>query len=323
MSRIFSSVALIALLCTLVVPATIAAQSGGTDIAVRTIDYAGDPFYDACYELVGYSKKGCDDNRDGLVTFDDVTPGTYVLHQTENLSMGLFARDSEITVSTNPSSEPQIFTVRLEGTNDTVQQGEITPQESTDIALITREPNTGMLLTGVCYELIGYSKVGCDENRDGQVDFADIPFGDYSVRQTSAPNGYDRIRAFQIHVEVPDGIELPRLKFVVAQHAEQADRDHRNVSVVLYDDNTGKIVAGKDMCLTLEDATKKGCDNDLTDGQVDFVNVRTGETTVRFNSLVCPYEPLPRSGEYGFTIGGEYATQILFVPVVRGASPCQ
>ena len=46
----------------------------------------------------------------------------------------------------------------------------------TDISLITRDPETGKVLPGACYELVGYSNVGCDEDANGTVDFAAIPY---------------------------------------------------------------------------------------------------------------------------------------------------
>ncbi|CAN0463523.1 unnamed protein product, partial [Phaeothamnion confervicola] len=66
---------------------------------------------------------------------------------------------------------------------------------------ITRDPKDGHLLTGTCYVLVDYSNEGCDENGDGQVAFATIPPGTYTVHQTQTPNGYPTINDFAITVD--------------------------------------------------------------------------------------------------------------------------
>ena len=42
-----------------------------------------------------------------------------------------------------------------------------------------------------CAVLVGYSNEGCDLNEDGQIDFQDIPAGEYVVEVTGLPSGYD------------------------------------------------------------------------------------------------------------------------------------
>lgn len=148
--------------------------------------------------------------------------------------------------------------------------------DSVDISLITRDPEDGHLLMDACYELAGYSNEGCDENSDGQVTFADIPFGTYTVHQTLAPTGYTAINDYDIHVQ-PQGdrnihlVTVP-LGFVVKQAPEQNAPDTRNVSVLLIDVITGEK-AVMDGCVQIVDASNMGCDEDLRDGQIDFLDV--------------------------------------------------
>ena len=63
-----------------------------------------------------------------------------------------------------------------------------------DVALVTRDPETGELLTGACYIILDASIEGCDENDDGQVDFEDVVPGTYTIHQTTAPDGLGRDR---------------------------------------------------------------------------------------------------------------------------------
>lgn len=180
-----------------------------------------------------------------------------------------------------------------------------TDAESVDISLITRDPDDGHLLMDSCYELVDYSNEGCDENSDGQVTFADIPFGTYTVHQTQAPDGYPTINDYEIEVQPSAYFEGPPVAvpvgFIVKQAPEQNAPDTRNVSVITVDMNTHeKIVT--DVCVELVGASNMGCDEDLRDGQIDFLDVPAGG----------PYElsfDLP-DGYQVATVGGPLAVEI-------------
>ena len=71
-----------------------------------------------------------------------------------------------------------------------------------DIALVTRDPDNGHLVGG-CYILLEYGNAACDENGDGQITYADVPVGVYTVHQTQTPSGYPPVADFQIKVDSP------------------------------------------------------------------------------------------------------------------------
>ena len=182
-----------------------------------------------------------------------------------------------------------------------------------DIALITRDPQTGGLLTGTCYVLVDYSNEGCDENGDGQVTFADIPFGTYTVRQTQIPAGYPTINDFEIQVQPVEGIPgagtvgYP-LGFIVKQAPEQNLPNTRNVSVHLLDMIVGspaKLMDG--ICVELVGASEVSCDRDLVDGQIDFLDVPEGG----------PYEVRFSNVPAGF-VSDFFDTGPIFVHIVAG-----
>jgi hypothetical protein len=260
-------------------PRVAAAQT--SDVAIFT-DENGHPAYDACYILAGYSEEGCDENRDGRVMFADIPWGTYTVHQTADLGPGRHVDDFTIRVRGNINS------AGYEGFSATVidETGDSAPSPSgaVDIALITRNPNDGHLLTGTCYLLVDYSNEGCDENGDGQVTFAAIPFGTYLVRQTQTPAGYPTIADYEIDVQPTGYMEgfsfgVP-LGFVVKQAPDQNAPHTRNVSVVLIDMKTHeKVLAG--VCVELVGASNVGCDEDLVDGQIDFLDTRSGPSEGR------------------------------------------
>ena len=197
------------------------------------------------------------------------------------------------------------------------------PTGEVDIALITRDPETGDLLTGTCYVLVDYSNEGCDENGDGQVTFAAIPFGTYTVQQTQTPAGYPTIDDYDIDVLPTGYMEGPPfgvpLGFVVKQAPAQNAPDTRNVSVILIDMHTReKVVA--EVCVELIGASNVGCDDDLPDGQVDFLDVPAGGPyELRFTNLPAGYEVATVGGPLAVRIDAEPgapANQMIFVLLV-------
>ena len=259
-----------------------------SDVAIVTTEN-GEPFYDACFELVDYSIEGCDVNRDGKITFEDIPLGSYILRQTRDLGPGRHVTDSTISVTGNVASDGwERFNALVVATGTSgVENG----SGAVDIALITRDPQDGRLLTSTCYVLLDFSNEGCDENGDGQVTFAAIPYGDYTVRQTLTPSGYPTINDFTITVQPVRGppgesaVDVP-LGFVVKQASDQNTPGTRNVSVVLIDATThDKVVAGA--CVELVGVSLIGCDEDLLDGQIDFLDVREGGPyELRFSNLL-------------------------------------
>lgn len=269
------------LLSTLVAIPFSQSASAGVGYGVVIVTTENDsPVTDACYVLVDFSNVGCDENGDGVVQFDQVPPGTYTVHQTADLGPNRHVDDFQITTTTTGGGIYEYFNAVV--MNDNTTPG--SEEGSVDISLITRDPDSGKLLTGACYVLQGFSNEGCDENGDGQVDFADIPFDTYTVHQTKAPTGYSLIPNYEITVEptsLPTG-------FVVKQAASQNAPETRNVSFVLVDITTGQKVVG-DSCIQIVDASNIGCDDDLRDGQIDFLDVDAGTHQFVFTRLPTGY----------------------------------
>ena len=285
-----------------------------SNVAIATMEN-GSPTTDACYVVVDFSNVGCDENQDGTVTFRDVSLGVYTVHQTADLGPGRYVEDTTITVTGSLKAGWETFTILID-TSDTSS-----PSGSVDIALITRDPQDGYLLTDACYVLVDYSNEGCDEKGDGQVTFASIPYGVYTVHQTETPAGYPTINDYAITVEPVEGMpgagpfDVP-LGFIVKQAPNQNAPDTRNVSVVLIDMTTHeKIVA--DVCVELIGASNVGCDDDVPDGQVDFLDVAAGRPyELRFTDLPAGYEVGTVGGPLSVRIDAEPgapANQMVFV----------
>ncbi len=307
------------------VPQSQSVSTGQTsDVAIATTE-SGRSATDVCYVLVDFSNEGCDRNGDGQVTFEDVPFGTYTVRQTADLGPGRWVEDYTIQITGNMQNGWEVFSTTVNAASGgSVAQPSLSG--AIDISLITRDPDTGNLLTGTCYVLVGYSNEGCDENGDGQVTFAAIPYGAYTVHQTRTPAGYPAINDYIIDVQplenLPGGgvLEVP-LGFIVKQAPDQNAPDTRNVSVVLIDVATGeKVVA--DVCVELVGASNIGCDDGLADGQIDFLDVPAGGAyELRFTNLPAGFEIEAAGGPLSLSIDAEPSAPSIRMIFVLLTSP--
>lgn len=275
------------------------------DVAVQPIVAgSGEELTGGCFIFYGGSNEGCDDNGDGFVEFDDVPVGSYLLTQTAAIDGYAPMADTWYALDISGIVRPGLEPLDNTSGND----------EASDIALITRDPDTADLVTGTCYVLVGFSNEGCDENGDGRVTFDDVPVGIYEVEQTATPDGYPTTRNFTI--EVSEG--LPEHGIVVRQAAEQTDPDARHLSILFQDVDTGALVADPDACVTVENdtyATNEGCD-DNEDGQVDFLDVPFGSYEIDIADEPRGYDVL--DVDLTFTVADtEASTIVLIVPIER------
>lgn len=162
--------------------------------------------------------------------------------------------------------------------------------------LITRDPATGEVIYDACYELVGYSNIGCDENRDGHISFADIPLSTYTIRQTTAPAGYEKMDDYTISI-MPTDVGGPFVVLLSQSGTQAPDNDHNNISIVFYDPWTGHRLEDPENCAQLyigrESKSLLGCDEDVVDGQVDFMHApfdpQDDDATVRVSTM-CGYQ---------------------------------
>ena len=63
---------------------SVAAQAGGVTINIRTVDAdTGDSITSACFVLQDFSNVGCDENGDGLIRYEGVPAGDYLVDQVQ------------------------------------------------------------------------------------------------------------------------------------------------------------------------------------------------------------------------------------------------
>jgi uncharacterized surface anchored protein len=224
----------------------------------------------ACVIFSGGSQEGCDENGDGRITFEGVPVGSYLLRE---------------TVAPTGYTPPSDRWIAVQVTGRTIflphaPAEQVQPVGHVDVALVTRDPETGEVLPGACYIILDASLEGCDENNDGQVDYADVVPGTYTIHQTSAPDGYARIHDFEAQISEFE----PAQSILIKQSPDQYAPGFRNVSVAIYDIATGQRVTGADVCVVLVDFSNEGCDTN-SDGQIDFQDVPVGEYNVKATSL--------------------------------------
>jgi uncharacterized surface anchored protein len=163
-----------------------------TDVSILSADIrTGQALAGACYIILDWSNEACDENGDGQVDFQGVRPGTYTVTQTKSPAGFDPIADFSITVRNVAS---QSFTAHL----DRASSGR-------DIAIVSRDAETGNRLVGACYIIDSASIEGCDENNDGQVDFKDVRLGTFTVIETRAPRGYNPLLGISITVTAGSG----------------------------------------------------------------------------------------------------------------------
>jgi uncharacterized surface anchored protein len=258
----------------------------------------------ACAILHGGSIEGCDENGDGQITFEDVVPGSYLLSETAAPAGYHPTYDRWVHVQGNGQIFLEQWPIEDEDPNLT--------ETAVDVALVTRHPETGELLTGACYIILDASIEGCDENEDGQVDFEDVSPGTYEVTQTSAPDGFDEIDDFTVQINNFDPVQ----PMLIVQREDQYEPGFRNVSVVIFDWDTDERIMSDNACAVLVDFSNEGCDLN-EDGQVDFQDIPVGEYVVEVTGLPDGYEPY--FDEDFLFVDDENPLSIvtIYVPVVR------
>ena len=290
MKPVMSVAAVLVLVLTAVMsvvgPGRAGAASGGTTVYIGSLD-GNQLVTGSCVELRSYSRKGCDENGDGFVRFANIPAGRYTVHFDSVPSGYDLPKDRSINV-------------RVVRGDDFYYEVDLTSGQAVDtrdLAVVVVDANSGERLTGACLQLHGYSKVGCDENGDGQVDFKAIPYGTYQVDVQRAPDGYQTHGGGSITVSrsSPDASGLFYLAFAPnggngGSHASGS----ANIAIAPFDNETNDSLTGA--CFQFVGYSKVGCD-DNGDGAVMFADIPYGTYTVRVTTAPHGYYPT-----YGDTI---------------------
>lgn len=263
-----------------------------------------EPFVDACYELEAFtSAPVCDTDGDGVITIDNVPIGTYNLVQTADIG------------NLYPVGEPGVnltaIEIRNEDNND-YRVNLIESEPTTNLGIITRDPETGDSIEGACYQLLDYSQIGCDDDGNGIIMFQDIPWGTYTIQQTTTPDGYEAMGDYEITLTPTPEAGNGDVILPLIQAESQGSETSINVSVLAVDSESGERVANEEMCIEFPGMTNTGCDDGIVDGQIDFqgIDPTFGQPTFEVVSMACGYEQA-NPGEVQMFKVGEYHTYIV------------
>ena len=217
-------------------------------LLIRKYDPNKESLAGACFTLTdtnGNAIDVCDnqsgdaDDRDGRIRVDNLTPGDYTVTESQPPAGYAAAEPTTITVNAGETARVNFTNTLAEGT----------------VSISTTDGTNAV--GGACYDLSGIGQQ-CDDDGDGTVQFDAVPPGDYTITQSSVPQGYSPSDPVDQPVTVTAG-ETAQVQYVVS--VAQASL---LVSVV---DENGAAVAGA--CITVNDGTPV-CDNDgVADGNGD------------------------------------------------------
>ena len=305
-------------------------QARTGSVAVSIADMSGAPV-EACVDLLSPDAEYlvCDhdvddrDQRPGHVRLEPVTEDDYTLE--------IFGLPASLVVP-----PAQTISVRL---------GEVTELDFTVASLpgalvIQVEDERGEPLAGSCFTVEGNDTLAdvCDQDDEGRVGVADLPAGNYTVRQTSAAQGYLPGPEQDVRVEAGQTVEIvvhnapqPELATSTPEallpltpessptpspsptpEPTETPEETGDVAFVTLDDN-GNPLPGQ--CYSLNngaDTLGPFCDDDERD-----VEERSGVLVVRgipMGTYEAVLEPPLASADYGIQTAGRTA------PIRDGAS---
>jgi uncharacterized surface anchored protein len=273
--------------------------TGGT-LPVIAVDAKGNKLPGACWELIGTSNQFgplCDNGAnggtagDGQVTFENIPAGSYTLRETTPPAGFLRVDDRTISVKN--------------GANDPVM---VQHQPAPGAVQITTSSSGGGILTGACYAIDGGTPL-CDVDNDGVINFKDVAPGTHTLSQTTAPEGYEKVKDRQIDVAAGETLQVGIVNQAPAT-------GNLNVAV---QDSKGNAANGA--CAAVDGGTPV-CDGDPNDaasdpGVIGFTDLSTGKHNVAITSVPSGFEK-PTSGKSG-TVKANETTIVTFA--LKAAPP--
>jgi uncharacterized surface anchored protein len=241
----------------------------------------GNPLPGACYTLDGGSEN-CDQDGDGVVTFEGVSPGQHTITQTQPPtgyeSFGSadveIQGDAQFNVPQTPLEQPE--------------------QPGTIVAVTVNE--FGQEISFVCYVVSTFGQVCDGDDPDNLMTQEDVPPGQYSV-QLQVPEGYEPVGPTEQTATVNSG-ETVTVQFQVQTVQEQPEEPTPTTAPEQPEEGVGTINAittdefGQELPFVCYEVEGRGqlCDGDDPDNMMTEPDVPAGEYSV---ALIVPegYEP--------------------------------
>ena len=169
-------------------------------IVVTKVDAADETAHlpGACFTITGPDGnpvQACDDDGDGVTRFEGLAPGDYSVTESKGPNGYTVAPDQQTTVTAGQES-PLTFS-----DEKAVETGTLT--------VLTTDPNNAPV-PGACYEGTGPNGAtasACDDDNDGTTSLGEVAAGDWTVKQSTPPPGYDPADPAEQPVTVAPGAE--------------------------------------------------------------------------------------------------------------------
>lgn len=181
-------------------------QAGQLAIAIENA--RGNPLPGACAEIVEFGFQACDDDADGIITFDGLQPGLYTIREVTAPEGRDLLPDQQVELAPEGSRVTFIHGRAQEGQTD---QAESSPGAGTGAVELAVIGPDGAPLAGGCYALVnrdnGERREQCDDAdgaADGILAFADVPEGPWRIEERSAPDGMLPAQPIDIDVRAGD-----------------------------------------------------------------------------------------------------------------------
>lgn len=267
-----------------VAPATTATVGVPVDVAatsftVTTVDASGTALPNACYSL-DEGEAICDDDADGIVTFDGVTPGAH------NVAM-------TVAPIGYTAAEPQPVDVAADGSSTLTFQ----VAAQTGAVQITTVTAAGDPLVGICYSVDEGEPV-CDDGAANVVTIDGLGLGEHSVAQVTTPDGYDVPAAQTVNVtaEAPAALTFQNI------------RQTGSIAITIVDAESAPLAGA---CVTV-DGSVIVCDNgdgdaNLAEGTIQLDGMLTGDRSVAVTSVPEGYD-LPAEAQTASVVANEVAS---------------
>lgn len=240
---------------------TVATQESGATVLLEVIDgESGASLTEGCFVLEDASNEGCDDDRDGFISFEAVAPGRYQVIQTQEiegyLPIGAFP------INVNSERLEQMF--RIE-TFTGVSSG-----DPVDMVVEPVDAATGEPITDACFEFRGGSLEGCDEDGDGRITFDGMEVGSYLLENTQDAVGYEFAESRWVPVTTGETVQVE----VTPEGSEEGgDPEIPDIALITREPESADLLYRS--CYVLIDYNNEGCDED-NDGRVEFEDVPVG-----------------------------------------------
>lgn len=256
-------------------------NAGTGNLRITTVDADGNPVDGACYDLTGdaTTETVCDNDKNddeptaGPIEVEDLPAGEYTVTQSQTPAGYAAAADQTVEVLGADLGSDLSATAEITVVNAATA-------EATGDVVVLKTDEEADALGGSCFELVDpvdqtvVADAVCDADGDvvgdGRIGFFDVPVGEYLLRETTTPDGYQT--AADQTITVREGsVQVP-------SQATPAEPENGSLIIQRADEDGGRLTGA---CFQLAAEAEDGgavtgpvCDNGTGDADRAGATVR-------------------------------------------------